>query len=414
MSASRRSRPRIGLVLGAGGVLGGAWLVGALHALASETGWDPGSADYIVGTSAGSMIGALSACGVPPWFMVAHSAGEDVNLIGADGRPVSDADRSAGGSYRLHRGVPVLGPGSWRLALASLARPYRYAPAAVLAGWVPEGIISSEPLRDTVRRAAGSGWAPHPNLWIMASDYEDGQPVAFGRKGAPAATLADAVAASCAVPGFYRPARIGGRRYIDGGVHSLSNLDVLADLGLDLVVCLNPTSSLHAPPRQSLAERAAGLLRQASGRALGREAARVRASGAEVVLIQPTVHDLDAMGSNLMNGRRRHQVIETAVRTVTEHLREPELRAALADLPGGIPALVTRPPGAPSTWPEFRELARLRRTPALAARRRTKPAGGEPTRIAAAAGAAGGRAKSGGTAAKRMRSAGAPGGRRAA
>jgi hypothetical protein len=45
--------PRVGLVLGAGGVLGGAWLVGALHAIVSETGWDPGSADYIVGTSAG-------------------------------------------------------------------------------------------------------------------------------------------------------------------------------------------------------------------------------------------------------------------------------------------------------------------------------------------------------------------------
>jgi NTE family protein len=396
------------LVLGAGGVLGGAWLVGALQALASETGWDPGSADYIVGTSAGAMIGALSASGVPPWFMVAHSAGEDVNLVGADGRPVSEADRSAGGSYRLHRGVPVLGPGSWRLALASLARPYRYAPAAVLAGWLPEGIISSDPLRDTVRRAAGHGWAPHPNLWIMASDYEDGQPVAFGRQGAPAASLADAVAASCAVPGFYRPARIGGRRYIDGGVHSLSNLDVLADLGLDLVICLNPMSSLHAPPRQSMAERAAGLLRQASGRAVGREAKRVRASGTEVVLIQPTVHDLDAMGSNLMNSRRRHQVIETAVRTVTEHLREPAIRDALTDLPAGIPALVTRPPGAPSTWPDFRELARLRRTPALAARRRTKSAGAEPTRIRATAGAAGARAKSGGSAPKSMRPPGAP------
>ncbi len=63
-------------MLGAGGVLGGAWLTGGLHALAEETDWDPGSADFIVGTSAGSMIGALSAAGVPPWFMVAHSAGE--------------------------------------------------------------------------------------------------------------------------------------------------------------------------------------------------------------------------------------------------------------------------------------------------------------------------------------------------
>lgn len=375
MSPAPANRPKIGLVLGAGGVLGGAWLVGALQALATETGWDPGSADYIVGTSAGAMIGALAASGVPPWFMVAHSAGEDIDLLGPDGRPVSDADRSAGGDYRLHRGVPALGPGSWRLALASLARPYRYAPAAMIASWMPQGLISSEPLKDTVRRAAGEGWAPHPNLWIMACDYEDGRLVGFGREGDPRPSLPDAVAASCAVPGFYRPARIGGRRYIDGGVHSLSNLDALAGLGLDLVVCLNPTSSLHAPQRQTIAERAAGLLRMASGRALGREAKRVRESGTEVVLIQPTVHDLDAMGSNLMNGRRRHRVVETAVRTVTEHLREPEMQACLAALPAGAPALLARPSGPPSSWPNFRELARARHEPvSRPARRRPKAA----------------------------------------
>src|SRR5439155_15758561 len=79
---------KVGLVLGAGGVLGGAWLTGGLAALAEETGWDPASADYIVGTSAGSVMGSLVSAGVPPWFMVAHSAGETFNgLVDADGRP---------------------------------------------------------------------------------------------------------------------------------------------------------------------------------------------------------------------------------------------------------------------------------------------------------------------------------------
>ena len=77
--------PKVGLVMGAGGVLGGAWLTGALDALAQESDWDPGSAEFVVGTSAGSMIGALTAAGVPPWFMVAHSAGESFDgLSGAD------------------------------------------------------------------------------------------------------------------------------------------------------------------------------------------------------------------------------------------------------------------------------------------------------------------------------------------
>src|SRR5438105_10898329 len=98
---------RVGLVLGGGGVMGGAWMTGGLYALAQETGWDAATADYIVGTSAGSMIGSLAAVGVPPWFMVAHSAGEIFDgLLDARGEPVAHADRSAGANFRLHRGFP--------------------------------------------------------------------------------------------------------------------------------------------------------------------------------------------------------------------------------------------------------------------------------------------------------------------
>jgi len=350
---------RVGLVLGAGGVLGGAWLVGGLHALASETGWDPGSAEYLVGTSAGAMIAGLSASGVPPWFMVAHSAGE--TQAGETGQAASGgASRSAGAVFRLHRGVPALGPGSWRLALASLARPYRYSPGAILAGWLPQGLVSSEPLKETIRRVTGDGWPPHPNLWIMACDHDTGRRVPFGRGDAPPASLADAVAASCAIPGFYRPVEIAGRRYVDGGVASTSNLDMLAGKGLDLVICLNPTSSLHAPQPKTLGERAAAALRQAAGRRLGSEAKRVQASGTEVILIQPTIQDLDVMGTNLMSAKRRHEVIEVAVQTVSKHLRELEIRARLRELPPGEPVLVRRPPRPLAQPPDFDRLARER------------------------------------------------------
>ena len=346
----------VGLVLGAGGVLGGAWLVGALEALTRETGWDPGSADCIVGTSAGSMIGGLIACGVPPWFMVAHSAGEDVEVEGLDD---PHGDRSAGARYGLHRAIPALGPGSWRLALGSLARPYRYAPATVAAGWLPRGIVSTEPLKDTIRRVAGDGWAPHPHLRIVACHYGSGARVPFGAPEHPAA-LADAVAASCAIPGFYHPVTIDGHRYVDGGIRSTSNLDVLAGLGLDLVVCLHPMSSLHTASASGLAERLAGALRQQAGRRMRHEARRVLGAGTDVVLLQPNVVDLDAMGTNLMSRRRRHDVVETAVRSVTEHLRESGLGERLQCLPAGQPAAVNRPSGPPSTWPTPAQIADAR------------------------------------------------------
>ena len=343
---------KVGLVLGAGGVLGGAWLTGGLHALATETGWDPSSADYVVGTSAGSMIGSLLAAGVPPWFMVAHSAGESFDgLIDARGRPAAEADRSAGATFRLHRGAPPIGPGSWKLIARSLIAPHRSRPGAFVAGWLPRGFISNEPLKDTVRRVVSRGWTEHTNHWVIACDYADGHRVAFGRAGAPACDLPDAVAASCAIPGFYRPVDIGGRRYVDGGLWSTSNLDVLRNEGLDLVVCLNPTSSLHPPLAWNPVEQVASVFRRGSGRRLGWEARKLRQAGTELVLIQPTREDLDVMGVNLMSTRRRHEVIETAIRTVREQLRAPAVRALLERLPQGEAHKIERPPGHPSTWP---------------------------------------------------------------
>jgi NTE family protein len=234
----------------------------------------------------------------------------------------------------------------------------------VFTGWIPRGIFSTEPLRETIRRVVPSGWSPHPNLWIVACDYETGRRVPFGRAGAPEADLADAVAASCAIPGIYHPQTINRRRYVDGGIYSTSNADLLREAGLDLVICLNPTSTLH--PIRAINPRDAFRLvfQRASGRRLGSEAKKLRAAGTEVVLIQPTDEDLEAMGPNLMSTKDRNPVIDMARRTVAAQLREPEIAEALADLPEGLPEKVRRPDGDPSTWPGIGELNRRRRTAA--------------------------------------------------
>ncbi|HYI35521.1 MAG TPA: patatin-like phospholipase family protein [Thermoleophilaceae bacterium] len=349
---------KVGLVLGAGGVAGGAWLTGALQAIATETGWDPGSADRIVGTSAGSVIGAFTAAGLPPWFMVAHSKGETFEgLTGPDGRPAADADRSGGAVFRLHRGLPSVGPGSLKLGLSTLARPRRHTPLELTVGWLPRGVMSTDPISDIVRRTVPWQWVDHPSFWAVACDYASGRRVGFGRPGAPDADLADAVAASCSIPGFYRPVEIGGRRYVDGGVRSASNLDLVAGLGLDLVICLNPTSTRVGGGAGIVGlhplDRVLGLNRAASGRRLGSEARRVRAGGTEVVLIQPGSEDLAVIGRNMMSGKRRNEVIETAIRTVGRAVRLPGIREQLTGLPQGEAHKIERPSGPPEQWPDI-------------------------------------------------------------
>jgi NTE family protein len=348
---------KVGLVLGAGGVLGGAWLTGALHALARETDWDPAEADYVVGTSAGSMIGSLLAAGVPPWFMVAHSRGESFEgLTGPDGRPAADADRSAGAVFRLHRGLPAIGPGSVRMALTAMSNPLRHTPFQLMAGWLPAGLISTDSLSEVVRRAVPGRWVDHPNFWAVACDYQTGKRVPFGRTGSPRANVADAVAASCAIPGFYRPVRIGKRRFVDGGVCSASSVDLVAGRGLDLVICLNPLSGAAGTPIDPR-DWLGAVSRGANGRRLAHELRKVRRFGTEVLVVEPIAEDLRAMGRNMMSTSRRQEVIDTAERTVLEQLRAPRARALLTGLPPGEPHKIRRPAGPPSSWPPMGPVA---------------------------------------------------------
>jgi NTE family protein len=343
---------RVGLVLGAGGVLGGAWLTGGLHAIAGETDWDPSSAEYIVGTSAGAMIGVLVAAGVPPWFMVAHSRGEVFDgLHGPDGRPAAGADRAAGAVFRLHRGLPQLGPGSLRMAATALANPLRHTPLQMLAGWLPAGLISTDSLAETVRRAVRGRWVEHPNYWAVACDYGSGRRTPFGRLDMPHVDVAKAVAASCAIPGFYRPVRINGRRYVDGGVCSASNLDLVAGRGLDLVICMNPLSGRGGPALRDPLGWLPALSRVANRRRLEHEERKVRRFGTRVAIIEPTTEDHAAMGLNWMSAERRRRVIETAERTVADQLRGPLLRAALEGLPRGAPHMISMPTGPAPSWP---------------------------------------------------------------
>ena len=322
---------RVGLVLGAGGVLGGAWLTGGRERAAQETEWDPGKRRVhrryerrIDDWRAGGRGSSALVHGCPLARRVLRGPPRAGRAPGG-----ARLDRAAGAVFRLHRGLPPIGPGSLRMALTALSKPLRHTPGQLMAGWIPSGFISTESLKEVVGRAVPGDWVEHPNYWAVACDYGSAKRVPFGRFGFPPARIADAVAASCAIPGFYRPVRIGGRRYVDGGVCSPSNLDLVAGRGLDLVICLNPMSSSFGPAALEPLDWAAAVQRRSGARRLAHEERKVRRFGTEVLTIEPTREDHAAMGRNWMSAARRRQVIETAERTVLEQLRRTDARELL-------------------------------------------------------------------------------------
>jgi NTE family protein len=310
------SGPRRGLVLGAGGVLGFSWAVGALTALEQEEGFDVREVDVLVGTSAGSVTAALLACGVPVEAMLRHQQG-----IPIPSDPVISYDdrTDSAGPYPPR---PGFGLGSSRLLRETARHPRTVPPIAALSAVLPPGRASVEPIRSVIAGVLGDrSWAPHPNTWIVAMDYDSGRRVPFGRAGSPPAELPAAVAASCAIPGWFTPVVIGGRRYVDGGTRSSTSADLLADCGLDQVYVVAPMVSFAYDEPTTVAGRLERRVRRGVTRRLRREAALINAAGAEVTMLGPGPADLAAIGANLMDPTRRSRVLATSLRTSADALR---------------------------------------------------------------------------------------------
>ncbi|MFM8515257.1 MAG: patatin-like phospholipase family protein [Actinomycetota bacterium] len=316
--------PRRGLVLGGGGVLGGTWSVGALDAL-QEFGIHVDDFDIIVGTSAGSVLGALVTLGVSLEEMRGHYAGDDVGT-GPLAHYAFDPDRATGG----HRpGVPrLLGPGSPALIASSMRHPGKLPVTAVLSALLPPGSRSLDQVSQLIDAANPTGAWPQ-RLWVVAMDFVDGHRVVFGRSGAPVAPLADAVVASCSIPGWFAPVAINGRTYVDGGAVSATSVDVLEHMGLDEVYVIAPMVSFATDHPTSLAARLERRWRGEVTKSCLDEAETVRAQGTRVFILGPGPEDLTAMGANLMDASRRRLVLETSMRTSPAGwARSLELRAS--------------------------------------------------------------------------------------
>lgn len=313
MTDARPTPARRGLVLGGGGVLGGAWAVGALQAIDEVRGIDPRDFDVIVGTSAGSVLGALIGAGVSIDALRDHQRGEPITEGPLAGY-LWDYETATGGR---RPSMPRLrGPGSVRLMASSLRYGWKMPPTAVLSAFMPVGNGSLERVGHLIDAITPFGeWSPHQSLWVVAMDYEAGHRVVFGREDAPRVPLSDAVMASCAIPGWFEPVTIDGRTYIDGGAWSATSADVLAGHDLDEVYVVAPMVSFETDEPDSLLSRLERRWRGSVTRRCAAEVDELREEGVQVTVLGPGREDLEAMGGNIMDGRRRLEVLETSLRT---------------------------------------------------------------------------------------------------
>ncbi|WP_182377178.1 patatin-like phospholipase family protein [Nocardioides sp. WS12] len=288
------------LVIGCGGTLGFAWTAEVLAEL-EQQGWDPTTADVLVGTSAGAELVAMLGAGITAGAIASESDPRVRSHLHSPGAP---------GSLP---GMPGLGlPG---LGIARAALTGKVDPLAGIAGLLPRGRGNADWLVRLGDALAPGGWVDHPDTWLIAADARTGHRVPLGRADSPATRLSQAIAASWAIPGWFPPVDIGGRPYLDGGTISPTSADLLLpaveDGRIDEVVIVAPMSNEDGAPARGL-QRLERALRKPMTRRVDDEVEALRRAGAHVRRIEPTTADLAAMGANFMDGSRRDHVREVA------------------------------------------------------------------------------------------------------
>jgi NTE family protein len=262
------------LVLAGGGLLGIAWELGVMRGLL-RNGIDPATADLVIGTSAGSVAGAILGSGVP----VTDELMPEATILARELERFQQAVDPTVAATIFER---------WQTAAGALDQSAR-AEIGALASQVTT-VPEQEYVDLFARFLPVVNWPPA--LTVTAVDVGDGAFVAWTvASGVP---LVSAVAASCALPGVFPPVTVGGRRYVDGGLRSGISAD-LAE-GHDPVVIAVPIGG------------------DAAYEYLKRETSGIRKNGARVVEIVADEQSALEMGADLMDASRMAAAVQAGER----------------------------------------------------------------------------------------------------
>jgi NTE family protein len=239
----------------------------------------PGSVDFILGTSAGAIVGAQLAAGCDPLAMARAIMAESE---GVPPRGAMPAYSSAA--------VDKL-PALFASALGGEEGRAEVGAYALSAATMESGTMESEAAYvERMAVAIGVDDWPERDIGLVAVGVADGKPVILRRDCG--ATIAAAVAASCCLPGLSPPVSIGGRRYMDGGMRSTVNADLACGFDSVLVLCFHPAG----PVGERIAARVAA------------QSEMLVKSGARVGVISPDAASLAAIGPRTMDVARRPEV----------------------------------------------------------------------------------------------------------
>jgi NTE family protein len=278
--------------------VGAAYHAGVLFSIEHHTGVDPRTATQIVGTSAGSLVGALLRVGVGTEELI-RLARRDPTL------PLPDHLRglqhaSVAGTPSLLDLLVAMRPPT----LGAVANTLRHrTPWPWVLSWSRSARFDLQPLFAELDRLAGGRW-PQADLKVCAVSADRGARRVLDET--TAIPLSQAVAASCAVPGLFRPQDVRGERLVDGGVHSVTNVDALdfasTDAPIDEVWVVAPMagSTFRRHPTTLLHRRIQQTLQQ--------ELSQVPV-GMPVRVFSPGRESSDVMGIDLMSEDRAASTI---------------------------------------------------------------------------------------------------------
>ncbi len=321
----KRRRSRVALVCAGGGVTGAVYEIGCLRALEELVDRKLNDLDLYVGVSGGAFVASLLASGISVSELFDRTVGRSSSRLG-DGAP--ELFRlDLGGLLKHARGAPRVLRDALRTIVSRDAGNLSDAALSLLE-LLPPGLLDNSGVRDYLAKVLeqwGQGVSfsnLNRELYVIAVDLDRGTTVAFGEDGLSKVPIPLAVQASTALPGLYRPVRIGDRDFVDGGVKKTAHINKAIQHGADLVICINPivpvlNDGKSGPLAGPLARRGMNFVLDQAFRIMlhgrmeyGMERYARDYPDVDILLVEPTRDDMHMFAPNIMRMSARRAVAE--------------------------------------------------------------------------------------------------------